>query len=51
MWSLISLTNIESIIVINVIDIRDFSKRIVDSIDLNKSEEGVYRLKKTWYID
>ena len=41
-----SLINVESIIVIDAIDIRDFSKRIIDSIDLNKGGEDVHRLKK-----
>ena len=35
----------------NVIDIRGFFKRIADNIDLNESEEYVYKLKKTQRID
>jgi len=38
------------VIVIGATDIRDSSKRIVDSIGLNDDREGVYRLEKAWRV-
>ena len=46
-----SLTNIEPIIAIDTTDIRGSSKRIVDSIGLNKGGEGIYKLEKAQRIN
>lgn len=47
MWSSITHTNVELTIVINVIEIRDSFKRIINNVNLSESEEYVHRLKKT----
>ena len=46
MWSLATYTDVKPIIAIDVTEIRGFSKRIVDNIDLSESREYIYRLKK-----
>ena len=47
MWSSTISIDDKRVIVIDLIDIRGFFKRIVNNVGLYKGEEGVYRLKKT----
>ena len=51
MWSLTISIDDKRIIAINLIDIRDSFKRIINNIDLYKGGEDIYRLKKARYKD
>ena len=43
-------TNVESVIIMNIIIIRRFFKRITDNANLSENEKYVYKLKKTQRI-
>ena len=47
MWNLISPTDVEPIIIMNIIDIRRSFKRTANSLGLNEDREGVQGLEKT----